>query len=77
MNQPRRYLSYLLRLWEESGGSPPGAPLGEPPVWRASLESPRSGERLGFASLAELFAFLENETRSSSPGSEHPEEEAR
>jgi hypothetical protein len=27
---------------------------------RASLESPLTGERMGFASLKELFAFLES-----------------
>ncbi|MCB0190103.1 MAG: hypothetical protein KDE31_37785 [Caldilineaceae bacterium] len=43
------YLAYLLRLWQENG------------QWRASLERPRSGERTGFASLKELFAFLEQE----------------
>ncbi len=45
-----RYLSYLLRLWcaEES----------EAKCWRVSLEDPRTGERLGFAGLEELFAFL-------------------
>jgi hypothetical protein len=56
----RRYLSYLLRLWQtERGGAL---------VWRASLQSAHAdrdhpmGERRGFASLAELFAFLEQET---------------
>jgi hypothetical protein len=53
--KPRRYLSYLLRLWQASSG-------GEL-VWRASLEDPHSGERRGFASLAELVAFLEEEMR--------------
>ncbi|MGD2178249.1 MAG: hypothetical protein PVG71_10550 [Anaerolineae bacterium] len=81
MNQQTRYLAYLLRLWQEGGGCPEGDPLGapldEPPMWRASLEIPQSGERLGFASLADLFTFLENETRPSSPGSEHLEEEGR
>jgi hypothetical protein len=50
----RRYISYLLRLWQtqREGGL----------VWRASLESPTTGERQGFAGLAELFAFLEQET---------------
>ena len=48
-----RYLSYLLRLWEtESGGQG---------IWRASLEDPRTGERKGFASLTDLFTFLEQE----------------
>ena len=50
----RRRLSYLLRLWQaEQGGAW---------VWRASLESAHTGERWGFASVAELYAFLEHET---------------
>ncbi len=55
--EARDYLSYLLRLWRESG---------QKAAWRASLEDPRTGERLGFASLVDLVAFLENETRSRS-----------
>ena len=67
MIQKRRYLAYLLRLWPEwSGGRP---------LWRASLERPQAGERLGFASLVHLFAYLENETRLSSPGLERSDEE--
>ena len=48
------YLSYLLRLWRVSGE--------EKAIWRASLESPHTGERWGFANLADLFTFLEKET---------------
>ena len=47
----RGYLSYLLRLWETSDG--------EKEVWRASLESPGTGERRSFASLEDLVAFLQ------------------
>ena len=72
MNQKKRYLSYLLRLWQVSGGD---LPNGDQQLWRASLERPQDGDRLGFASLNQLFAFLENETRSSSPGLEHGDEE--
>lgn len=55
VKQERRYISYLLRLWQgRSGGDL---------VWRASLESPRTGERTGFASPADLFAFMEQEMR--------------
>jgi hypothetical protein len=32
-------------------------------VWRASLESPHTGERRGFASTTDLFTFLEQEIR--------------
>jgi hypothetical protein len=50
MAKQRRYLSYLLRLWQtgDSGQQ----------VWRASLESPGTGERRGFVSLREMFDFL-------------------
>ena len=47
------YISYLLRLWQIRS-------TGEL-VWRASLESPHTGKRRGFASLADLFTFLEKE----------------
>lgn len=46
-------MAYLLRLWQAEAEE--GAP------WRASVESPQTGERRGFSSLAELWAFLENE----------------
>lgn len=45
------HLSYLLRVWQTgSAGNV---------VWRASLENPFTGERRGFASLKDLFAFLQ------------------
>lgn len=47
----QRYQSYLLRLWQTRDG--------EKQVWRASLESPGTGQRHGFASLEELFSFLQ------------------
>jgi hypothetical protein len=53
MSGKGRYLSYLLRLWQvESEGEW---------VWRASLDCPQTGRRLGFAGLAEVCAFLERE----------------
>jgi hypothetical protein len=48
------YLAYMLRLWQ--AGSDGGF------VWRASLESPHTGERQGFSNLELLFAFLEEKT---------------
>ena len=45
------YRSYLLRLWCEKPDR----------RWRASLEDPRTGKRIGFASLEQLFAFLMEE----------------
>ncbi len=47
----KQYRSYLLRLWCEASDRP----------WRASLENPRTGKRIGFASLEQLFAFLMQE----------------
>lgn len=52
-DKQRRYLSYLLRLWQEWDRLPA--------VWRASLEDPHTGERLGFADIPQLFAFLEDQ----------------
>jgi hypothetical protein len=44
------YVSYILRLWRERGG--------QMSWWRASLQDPRTGERVGFAHLDELVVFL-------------------
>jgi hypothetical protein len=59
------YASYLLRLWqhEEQGQ----------PVWRASLESTSTGERLYFTST-ELLAFLR--TRLMAQGEDVPNHES-
>jgi hypothetical protein len=72
VNRKRRYLSYLLRLWQESAGDPAGH---DSPLWRASLERPQSDVRQGFAGLTDLFAFLEGETGSRSPGPERSDDE--
>ena len=45
-----QYHAYLLRFWQEE----------ESTSWRASLEDPHSGETFGFASLRELFNFIES-----------------
>lgn len=42
--------SYILRLWREDQSHNTG--------FRASLEDPHTGERFGFASLEQLFAYL-------------------
>ena len=53
-DQGRRYVSYLLRLWQtEREGAL---------IWCASLESPTTGERQGFVGLADLYLFLGQET---------------
>jgi len=48
--KPLYHISYLLRLWrtDEPGNL----------NWRASLEIPESGKRIGFANLEQLFAYL-------------------
>jgi hypothetical protein len=47
-------VSYLLRLWQtETEGQL---------VWRASLESPQTGERRGFRNLDALFALLRQQS---------------
>ncbi|MEJ2737832.1 MAG: hypothetical protein P8189_30465 [Anaerolineae bacterium] len=48
--EARDYVAYLLRLWRETGG--------KSTRWRASLQDPHSGERVGFAGLEELFEYL-------------------
>jgi len=53
-DQQPRYMAYLIRLWEADAN-------GEP-VWRASAQSPHTGERHAFADLQRLFAFLEERT---------------
>lgn len=47
------YRAYLLRLWRDDEASP----------WRASLQDPRAGETFGFASVAQLIAFIEQQTQ--------------
>ena len=54
MSAERQYAAYLLRLWQMRSK--------EGLVWRASLEHASTGERRGFACLADLFDFLEQET---------------
>jgi hypothetical protein len=53
MNQQRKYVAYLLRMWQEGG---------KPPLWRASLEMQHSHEVPRFFGLGELVAFLREQT---------------
>lgn len=46
-----QYYSYLLRIWQSDDH--------EPIVWRASLESAFTGQQYNFATVAELFEFLD------------------
>jgi len=43
-------LSYLLRLWRTEGF--------QDIDWRASLEIPETGQRIGFGNLEQLFVYL-------------------
>ena len=52
--RPPRYHAYLLRIWQEQ--------VSETAVWRFSLEDPSSGQRVGFADLSALVAFLHQQT---------------
>ena len=51
--EQQRYRAFMLRLWEVNSD-------GEP-IWRASLESPHTGQRYGFANLELLGSFLEEQ----------------
>jgi hypothetical protein len=55
MTEPQRYRAYILRLWLAEGDD-------GRPVWRAALEDARTNERHGFADLARLCAFLDEQT---------------
>jgi hypothetical protein len=52
--KPEEYLSFVLRLWHQ------GIPGGR---WLSSLQNPITGERIGFASIDELFEFIRDKTR--------------
>ena len=47
---PNNKCSFMLRLWQEVQSDTLN--------WRASVEIPETGKRIGFASLEQLFAFL-------------------
>jgi hypothetical protein len=51
-----RYHAWLVRRWTGKGpGEPPD------PSWRYSLEDAHTGARRGFATLADLVAYLQAE----------------
>jgi hypothetical protein len=54
MDGPRPYVAYLLRLWQVHTENTL--------TWRASLESPYTGERQSFGSLEGLFEYLQART---------------
>lgn len=54
------YMAYLLRLWRVT--------VAGRVCWRASLECPHTGERLGFADADSLWAFLSAQMQSEEVG---------
>lgn len=70
MNKKQRsYISYMLRLQRVHSG--------EHWIWRASLESPMTGQTHRFEDLRSLISFLETETGTKTPSDEPgPESES-
>jgi hypothetical protein len=60
--KPSHYTAYLVRLWQESPHRP----------WRASTQSVHTGEKVYFANLDDLFAFLHAQTEDGSTGKTWP-----
>lgn len=52
-SNPLHYHAYLLRIWHAQGADVNTA-------WQASLQDTATQQRIGFASLEDLFAFLLN-----------------
>ncbi len=48
-HEPSRYQFFILGLWRRPGS---------PTTWRFSLEDTQTAQRSGFATLAEMEAFL-------------------
>jgi hypothetical protein len=58
IKEPSEYLSFLLRLWRVTSGVGPD-PNGEGMVWRVSLQDTLTDDRISFANLEDLVAFLQ------------------
>ncbi len=59
-DEPYEYHAYMLRLWRTQWKGQW--------QWRASLESPSTGERQSFAGLEQCFAFLRDLCSSQASG---------
>jgi hypothetical protein len=59
-NEHTSYISFILRLWPTVSN--------QTCIWRATLEHPDTGKRVGFASLDELCIFLQQQTRHKKKG---------
>ena len=53
------YRAYLLRIWQADAADAPASA-----GWHASLQDATNNQRIGFACLEELFAFLMQMTES-------------
>lgn len=62
------YYTFILTIWQE------GEPMTEPARWRYSLESPHTGERTGFRSVADLLAYISEWTAGPPPANERDDE---
>ena len=71
MDRPPSYRSYVLTCWAEQSQDP-----SVPVVWRFSLEDPHTGQRRGFVSPEDLFAFLEQQM-GMMPGADRDNRETR
>ena len=58
--RPPHYHHFVLLVWEERGAD------GHHEAWRLSLQDSQKEARIGFKSLNELTAFLENWMKDSS-----------
>ena len=58
--RPPQYRHFVLLVWEERGAD------GQHEAWRFSLQDSQKEARIGFKSLNELTAFLENWMKESS-----------
>lgn len=61
----QQHRAFLLRLWQAGNG--------DTPEWRFSIEDVRTHERHGFADLASVVAFLEEQIRSNDHPCSHPD----
>lgn len=48
----KKYIAYLLRLWQDNSEAP----------WRAMLQNSNTGEKINFASVEALHAYLSEKT---------------
>jgi hypothetical protein len=71
LNTKDAYFSYLLRIWWL--GKSEGLSSSKEKLWRVSLESTRTRNRVNFASLEEMLIFLQNQFDTGDESSEESE----